>query len=91
MRSDTGVKFGTFCSGICAPEVAWRDLGWHPQFFSEIEPFPIAVQQHRFRGKPAADGLRYKAIGNSMCVDVMRWIGRRIQMVRDLTGGEQCA
>ena len=26
----------------------------------------------------AADGPRYKAIGNSMAVTVMRWIGRRI-------------
>jgi len=27
------------------------------------------------------DGPRYKAIGNSMAVPVMRWIGRRIQIV----------
>ena len=31
------------------------------------------------RGKPAADGPRYKAIGNSMAVPVMRWIGERIK------------
>ena len=31
------------------------------------------------RGKPAADGPRYKAIGNSMAVPVMRWIGKRIK------------
>lgn len=34
-----------------------------------------------WRGKPAADcpdGPRYKAIGNSMAVPVMRWIGERI-------------
>lgn len=30
------------------------------------------------RGKPAADGPRYKAIGNSMAVPVMRWIGSRL-------------
>jgi DNA (cytosine-5)-methyltransferase 1 len=35
--------------------------------------------QHR--GKPAADGPRYKALGNSMAVPVMRWIGERIQAV----------
>lgn len=29
----------------------------------------------------AADGPRYKALGNSMPVNVMRWIGMRIQMV----------
>jgi len=37
------------------------------------------------RGKPAADGPRYKALGNSMAVPVMAWIGSRIQMVEDLT------
>ena len=36
-----------------------------------------------YRGKPAADGPRYKAIGNSMAVPVMRWIGRRIQTADD--------
>jgi len=34
-----------------------------------------------YRGKPAADGPRYKALGNSMAVPVMRWIGRRIAAV----------
>ena len=34
-----------------------------------------------FRKKPAADGPRYKALGNSMAVPVMRWIGERIQRV----------
>ena len=39
-----------------------------------------------YRGKPAADGPRYRAIGNSMCVDVMRWIGQRIRMVEAISG-----
>lgn len=30
------------------------------------------------------DGPRYKALGNSMAVPVMRWIGERIQLVEDL-------
>ncbi len=30
------------------------------------------------KGKPAADGPRYKQLGNSMAVNVMRWIGGRI-------------
>ena len=34
-----------------------------------------------YRGKPAADGPRYKALGNSMAVPVMRWIGERIAQV----------
>ena len=33
------------------------------------------------RGKPAADGPRYKALGNSMAVPVIRWIGRQLELV----------
>jgi DNA (cytosine-5)-methyltransferase 1 len=36
------------------------------------------------RGKPAADGPRYKAIGNSWAVPCARWIGQRIQQVEAL-------
>lgn len=36
----------------------------------------------------AADGPRYKALGNSMAVPVMRWIGERIQAVEALTSTE---
>lgn len=32
-------------------------------------------------GRPAPDGPRYKALGNSMAVPVMQWIGKRIAMV----------
>jgi hypothetical protein len=31
-----------------------------------------------FRGKPAADGNKYRALGNSMAVPCIQWIGRRI-------------
>lgn len=34
-----------------------------------------------YRGKPAADGPRYKALGNSFAVPVVRWIGERIAAV----------
>jgi DNA (cytosine-5)-methyltransferase 1 len=37
-----------------------------------------------YRGKLAADGPRYKALGNSMAVPVMSWIGQRIEMVQQL-------
>ena len=33
------------------------------------------------KGKPTPDGPRYKALGNSMAVPVMAWIGKRIQEV----------
>lgn len=31
-----------------------------------------------YRGKPAADGPRYKAIGNSMAVPCVAWVGQRL-------------
>jgi len=35
-----------------------------------------------YRGKPMADGPRYKMIGNSFAVPVVRWIGERIELVQ---------
>ncbi len=48
----SALRFGSFCSGIGAPEVAWAALGWQPQFFSEIEPFPCVVLASRFPDVP---------------------------------------
>lgn len=41
------------------------------------------------KGKMAADGPRYKQLGNSMAVPCMRWIGERIriQLNRRHNGG----
>lgn len=38
------------------------------------------------RGKPIADGPRYKMIGNSWAVPVVRYIGERIELVRQTFG-----
>ena len=46
--------------------------------------FPDNWTRIPWRGKPeeqCPDGPRYKACGNSMCVNVMRWIGMRIEYV----------
>jgi DNA (cytosine-5)-methyltransferase 1 len=51
-----------------------------------LQGFPDDYTLIPHRGKPAADGPRYRAIGNSMAVPVMRWIGRRIQMVDGIGG-----
>lgn len=40
------------------------------------------------RGKLMADGPRYKALGNSMAVPVLRWIGERIVMVDKIASDE---
>lgn len=52
-----------------------------PRECERLQGFPDDWTLIRYRGKPAADGPRYKAIGNSMAVPVMRWIGERIDLV----------
>ena len=49
-----------------------------------LQGFPDEHTLIAWKGKPAEecpDGPRYKAIGNSMAVPVMRWVGRRIAAV----------
>ena len=50
---------------------------------ARLQGFPDDYLDIQYRGKPAVDGPKYKALGNSMAVPVMAWIGKRIQMVED--------
>lgn len=51
-----------------------------------LQGFPDGHTDVPYRGKPAADGPRYKAIGNSMAVPCMEFIGRRIELHLSETG-----
>jgi DNA (cytosine-5)-methyltransferase 1 len=55
-----------------------------PRECERLQGFPDDYTLIPYRGKLAADGPRYKALGNSMAVPVMRWIGQRIAMVNAL-------
>jgi DNA (cytosine-5)-methyltransferase 1 len=44
----------------------------------KLQGFPPGWTAISYRGKPAADGPRYRALGNSMAVPVIRWILERI-------------
>ena len=49
-----------------------------------LQGFPDDYTRIPWKKKPAdecPDGGRYKALGNSMAVNCMRWIGRRIELV----------
>lgn len=52
-----------------------------PTECERLQGFPDGWTAVPYRNKPAADGPRYKALGNSMAVPVMRWIGARIATV----------
>ena len=44
-----------------------------------------------YRGKPLADGPKYKALGNSWAVPCVTWIGQRIQAVQEITEQQKAA
>jgi DNA (cytosine-5)-methyltransferase 1 len=52
-----------------------------PRECERLQGFPDDYSLISYNGKPAKDGPRYEALGNSMAVNVMSWIGQRIQMV----------
>ena len=49
-----------------------------------LQGFPDSFTDIQPKGKATPDGPRYKALGNSMAVPVMAWIGKRIQEVENL-------
>ena len=67
---------------VCLPDMQVRRLT--PIECELLQGMPDDHTRIPWRNKPAAecpDGPRYKAIGNSMAVPVMRWIGERIETV----------
>jgi len=50
-----------------------------------LQGFPDNYTDIKPKGKPTSDGPRYKALGNSMAVPVMKWIGERINLVENLS------
>lgn len=55
-----------------------------PRECERLQGFPDDFTLIQYKGKPAADSPRYKALGNSMAVPVMQWLGDRIELVEDL-------
>lgn len=69
----------------CGPRIAT------PDEWEVAMGFPAGFTQIPWRGKPSdqcPDGPRYKAVGNSMAVNVMAWIGERIAKVDAMEAAE---
>ena len=75
---------------IDAPEEAWTEAielnftavrRLTPVEYERLQGFPDRYTDIPWRGKNwTPDGPRYKALGNSMAVPGMAWIGRRLKM-----------
>lgn len=68
-------------AGAHAPAIAGSAVRrLTPTECERLQGFPDGHTAITVRGKPAADGPRYKALGNSMAVPVIAWIGRKIDI-----------
>lgn len=75
------LKIGGSAPVVAPQEAIVRRL--MPMECERLQGFPDDWTRIPYRGKPAEecpDGPRYKAIGNSFAVPVVRWIGERIAM-----------
>ena len=74
---------GTPVEGVAIQAMQVRRLT--PVECERLQGFPDGYTNIPWRkAAESPDGPRYKALGNSMAVPVMRWIGKRIQQVSDL-------
>lgn len=62
----------------------WAVRRLTPEECEFLQAMPRGYTRIPYRGKPAdkcPDGPRYRALGNSMAVNVMEWIGERIAVM----------
>ena len=74
------IRYLSVCSGIEAASCAWKELGWEPVAFSEIDAFPCKVLKHHYPDVPnlgdmtKIDGRSYRGrvdllVGGTPCQD----------------------
>ena len=80
-----GVGGGKPGQGYPAAQIGMQVRRLTPRECERLQGFPDDYTDIRPNGKPTPDGPRYKALGNSMAVPIMAWIGRRIRMVSEIT------
>lgn len=79
----------TVQTGVLISESPPRRLT--PVEYERLQGFPDGYTDVPWNGRPhAPDGRRYKALGNSMAVPVMKWIGEGIRRVENEMKGNTC-
>jgi DNA (cytosine-5)-methyltransferase 1 len=72
--------------GYCGVQTGMQVRRLTPTECCRLQGFPDDHCDIVYRKKPAADGPKYRALGNSMAVPCMAWLGWRIHVA---TGGEK--
>ena len=73
-----GMRAGQERTFVASTTPAYAVRRLTPRECERLQGFPDDYTAVLHKGKPAADGPRYKALGNSMAVNCMEWIGERI-------------
>lgn len=70
--------------GVGAIALPWAVRRLTPRECERLQGFPDDFTDITIRNKPAADGPRYKALGNSMAVPCIAWL---LERMRDSMAG----
>jgi DNA (cytosine-5)-methyltransferase 1 len=82
-RSPQSSEITKQVEAVLAASMAVRRLT--PRECERLQGFPDDYTDIPWRGQPhSPDGPRYRALGNSMAVPVMNWIGKRINQVEKI-------
>ncbi len=86
LGAEPGMKQQTFVAeGHNGGPSLWQVRRLTPRECERLQGFPDGYTDVPYRRRNcSADGPRYKALGNSMPVNVMAYLGARIQMVEDI-------
>lgn len=79
LAAEPGMKQTAYIAqggGMNKPQYVVRRIT--PVEAERLQGFPDGWTDIEYNGRPAPDTLRYKALGNSMTVNVMRWLAERI-------------
>ena len=79
LAAEPGMKQTAYIAqgvGMDEPQYVVRRI--MPVEAERLQGFPDGWTDIEYNGRPAPDTLRYKALGNSMTVNVMRWLAERI-------------
>ena len=79
LAAEPGMKQTAYIAqggGMDEPQYVVRRIT--PVEAERLQGFPDGWTDIEYNGRSAPDTLRYKALGNSMTVNVMRWLAERI-------------
>lgn len=83
------LKVGGMPPAVVVPGSTYAIRRLTPVECERLQGFPDGWTDVTYRESPARDSPRYKALGNSMAVPVMRWIGERIAQVDEIARKEE--